>query len=138
GEREADLALGLGLDRARVDLAVGHVVPPVRGLPAAAVDNDPQVRVRPDNSELVCASQLTGAPGELLLGRLPVCDRIAVALDVAGAVDETLVVVQRHPRVLRVRRRRKEHPGPAQLARGDSLPAADRQLPAGRTQALVP
>jgi hypothetical protein len=47
------------------------------------------------------------------------------------AVDEVLVVVQRHLGVLRMRVRGEERSAPAQLTGRDSLPAAVGELPLG-------
>ena len=56
----------------------------------------------------------------------------------AGAVDEVLVLLDRHLGVLRVRVDRLERAAPAQVAGGDPLPAALRELAAGGEIAPVP
>ena len=62
--------------------------------------------------------------GQVGRDRLPVSDRIVVAVDVAGAVDEVLVLRERHLRVLGVRLRREQRAAQRELARADALPAA--------------
>src|SRR5215210_2335325 len=93
-QREADLALGIGFDRAREDLAVRHVVGAVRRLPAAAGNPEPEVGVRPDDPDLTRVGEL-GRPRRQLVGRrAPVRDGVFVAGDVASAEDEVLVLSQ--------------------------------------------
>src|SRR5207245_11639937 len=91
GEGERDLALGRRLVRARVDLAVGQVVTPVGRVPLATLDGDAQVGAWADDPQLPRPAQLAGAERELVARRLPVGDRVAAVLDVAGAVDALLV-----------------------------------------------
>ena len=134
---EADLALGDRLERARVDLAVGHVVAAVRGLPAPAFDADLEVGAGPDDAELANLGQRVGAGAQLRADAFPVRDRVARLFDVAGAEDEALVLVERHLRVLRVRLGREEDAEPAELAGGHPLPAPLGELLRGGDQALV-
>src|SRR5205823_6075610 len=75
GEAEADLALGLRLDWARVDLAVGHVMVTVCGFPLAALDDETEVGVRPDDPQLARTAQLLRARREIGARRLPVRHR---------------------------------------------------------------
>ena len=69
--------LGLRLDRARVHLAVGHVVAAVGDLPRASLDDDAEIGVRADDPQLACAAELAGPPQQLLARRQPVGDRVA-------------------------------------------------------------
>src|SRR6266498_233503 len=137
GEREADLALRRRLERARVDLAVGHVVAPVGGLPAPAFDAEPEVGVWTADADLARLAERVGASVELLAHAVPVGHRVFGALDVAGAEDEVLVLLERHLGVLGVRGGREDDPAPAQLAGGDPLPAPFGELAARGDQALV-
>src|SRR4029077_5140012 len=136
-EGEADLALGDRLQRAREDLAVGHVVAAVRGVPTPAFDADAQVGPGPDDPQLARLGELVGAGGELRAQARPVRDGIPGLLDVAGPVDKPLVLRERHLRVLRVRLRRGEHPQPRELAARDPRPADLRELLARGQVALV-
>jgi hypothetical protein len=93
-EREADLPLGLGLDRAGEDLTVRHVELAVGGEPLAPGHVQPQVRVGPDDTQLGKGVQLTGACAELEGNGAPVGNRVLLRAHVACAVDEVLVVEQ--------------------------------------------
>ena len=92
GEGEADLAFRLGLDGARVDLAVGHVVAAVRGLPRPPLDGHAQVGAGAFDLQLSCAPEALRVRGQLGAPRAPVGDGVAAVLDVAGAEDEALVL----------------------------------------------
>ncbi len=61
----------------------------------------------------------------------------AVDVRVARGVEERLVVLERHVRILRVGVRRVERPAPAHLALRDPLPAAVRQTPLCRDERAV-
>ncbi len=107
-EREEDLAARPGLDRARVDLAVGHVVLPVRWDPAAPFDDEEQVGAGAGDPQLAHALELARPGAERLGHGAPVRDRVVAFTRVAGAVDEILVLGERHFGVLGVRLRRVE------------------------------
>src|SRR6185312_1515989 len=112
GEGEADLALGHGLERARIHLAVGHVVAPVRGLPRPTLDAEPEIGVRPHDADLARLAESICAAAQLGPYAVPVPDRILGALDVARPEDEVLVLLERHLRVLRVRGGREDDSAP--------------------------
>ena len=64
-EREADLALGRGLDGAREDLAVGHVDPAVGHHARAALDAEAEIGVGPEDAQLAHAGEPSGMHAEL-------------------------------------------------------------------------
>ena len=97
-EREADLALGLRLDRAREHLAVGHVVPPVRGDPRRARRRR---RRRSVSGPTIRSSRVVASSSARAVQRLGderQCAAGVVLVDVAGAEDEPLVLGERHAR----------------------------------------
>ncbi len=128
GKRETNLASGLRLDRAREDLAVRHVELAVRCQPAPAVDAETQVRVGAHDAKLADRVELPYPCVQLGRDGTPVRHRILVRPYVAGAVDEVLVLCERHLGVLRVGVARKPRPDPVCLAGVDPLPEAVRQL----------
>src|SRR5204863_4758146 len=67
----------------------------------------------------------------------PVRDRVVVE-DVAGAIDELLVLVERELRVLGMGMRGEKRPAPGHLAAVDPLPALVRERSLGGDQTLVP
>src|SRR5207244_527267 len=92
GKRVANLALGFPLDRAREDLAVRHVEPAVGCEPTASVDAESEVRVGADDAELATGVKLASPRVQIRRDAPPVGDRILIAVDVTGAVDEVLVL----------------------------------------------
>src|SRR6266540_3592681 len=91
-KREANLAFRLRLERAREDLAVGHVQLAVGGEPIATGDIDAQVCVRPDDPQLRERLQLARTLVQLNGDPAPVCDGVLVSAYVARPVDEVLVL----------------------------------------------
>src|SRR5262245_49447207 len=138
GEAEADLALGDRFERAGVDLAVGHVVAAVRGLPGPALDADLQVGARADDAQLARLGERGRAGRKVVVHPPPVRDRVTRLLDVARAEDEALVLGERHLGVLSVGLRRELGAAPAELAARHPLPAALRELLRRGDQPLVP
>src|SRR5215475_13061284 len=136
-QAEADRAVDACLDWARVDLAVGHVLPPVSRAPGAALDCDREVGVLTHDPQVAHRLELGRARLELLAHAGPVTDWILV-VDVAGAEVEVLVLVKRHRGVLRVSLGRAERPAPAMLAARDPVAPADRQLALGSELPLAP
>ena len=114
-EAEGDVAASPAFDRARVDLAVGEVLVAVGRDPLAAAHTHGQVRVLGHDPQLELSRQGLGDGTQPSREATPAGDGVAV-VEEPGAVNEVLVLRQRHLRILggRVRRVGAQHP--AQLA----------------------
>ena len=102
GEAEADLALDAGLDRAGEYLAVREVLLAVAGDPRAPLDPDGEIGALGDDAQLLLRPEPLGQAREPLAELLPRRDRVLL-VEEARAVDEVLVVRERHLGVLRRR-----------------------------------
>src|SRR5437764_572369 len=95
GEAEPDRPVDPGLDRARIDLAVGQVLDPVGRPPGPALHDDGEIGVLADDAELTDRAQLGRARLQPLADSAPVANRIGVE-DVAGPKNEVLVLLEGH------------------------------------------
>ena len=82
------------LERARVHLAVGHVVDARPRAPAPALDSHAEVGVGADDADLARLGERVRAAGEAHRARPSSERRDPRALDVAGAEDEVLVLAR--------------------------------------------
>src|SRR5260221_1762877 len=128
---EADLALDRVLDRAREELAVGHVVAAVAGDELAAGDAEPDVGPGRRHSYLLVAFDPLRQPLRLLRGPLPGAERIAVGGQ-ASAVVEVFVVGQAHLRLGGVGAGGVEREAPAEIALGAALHRPRHQVAGDR------
>src|SRR3954471_23252219 len=120
GEREAHLAVHAVLDRTREELPVGHVVRAVAGDPVAPRDVQPHVGAGPHHVDLLAPFDPVGQPLDLLGLALPRRDRVVVVGE-AGAVEELLVLGERHVGLRGERLGRVERQRPAVRALGGAL-----------------
>src|SRR5439155_8095584 len=121
GDAKPDRPVDPGLDRARIDLAVGQVLDPVGRPPGPALHDDGEIGVLADDAELTDRAQLGRARLQPLADSAPVANRIGVE-DVAGPKDEVLVLGEGHIRVLSVSIGGAERSAPADLPARDSVP----------------